>query len=189
MVEQGDIWLLKDHREHWSPCGETEAPPSEGVRAAHRVLSPSLSPCQDTRAEDELGTGTSPCSSCTLHLQDIPGTELPRGTPGRGSPFPDRSRGSGMLAQLWRLPAVPEAGCLPGDGGGSLNPRAHCAPEGAGLGEGTRSGLHVGPRPPWSSRAWPAGLESRHSCRISTRLDTIPTAAELGWGQGGMGLA
>lgn len=43
-----------------------------------------------------------------------------------------------MLAQLWRLLAVPEAGCLPGDGGGRLNPSAHCAPEGAGLGEGTR---------------------------------------------------
>lgn len=47
------LWL-KDHKEHGSTFGETEAQPSEGVHAAHGDLSPSLSSCQDTRAEGEL---------------------------------------------------------------------------------------------------------------------------------------
>lgn len=184
------LWVLKDHREHRATFGQAEAQPSEGVHEAGRTLA---HPCPRARTPEQRmnssGAGTSPCSSCTPCLQHIPGTELPQGTPGTGSPCPARSRGAGMLAQLWRLLAVPEAGCLPGDGSGRLNPGAHCAPEGAGLGEGTSSGHNVGPRPPWSSRARPAGPETCHSCRISTGLDIVPTAAELGWGQGGMGLA
>lgn len=184
------LWVLKDHREHRATFGQAETQPSEGVHEAGRTLA---HPCPHARTPEQRmnswGTGTSPCSSCTPCLQHIPETELPQGSPGTGSPCPARSRGAGMLAQLWRLLAVPEAGCLPGDGSGRLNPGAHCAPEGAGLGEGTSSGHNVGPRPPWSSRARPAGPETCHSCRISTGLDIVPTAAELGWGQGGMGLA
>lgn len=107
-------WMLKDHREHRSTFGETEAQPSKGVHAAHRDLSPSLSPCQDTRAEDELlGHGTSPCSSCTPQLQDIPGTELPWGTPGRDCPCPGSPGelgcwlSSGGCLQCQRLAASP----------------------------------------------------------------------------------
>lgn len=88
------MWL-KDHKEHGSTFGKTEAQPSEGVHAAHRDLSPSLSPYQDTRAEDEL-LGCWDIS--LLQRQDILGTQLPGGTPGRGSPCPARSRRAEMLA-------------------------------------------------------------------------------------------
>lgn len=176
--------MLKDHREHRTAFGETEAQPSKGMHAAHRDFSPSLSPCQDTRAVDEL-LGHWDISVLQLHTPSSghPRDRASTGHPRQGMPLSRQVRGAGMLAQLWSS-GRSARGWLPARGW-RWQAQSQCPLCSRGSRAGGRDTfwLQRGPRPPRSSRAGPAGLGTCHSCRISTGLDSIPTAAELGWGQ------
>lgn len=166
--------------------GEAEAQPSEGAHEARKDTSPSLSPCQDTRAEDEL-LGRWDISLLQLHMLSSghPRDQAATGHPRQGIPLPSQVQGS------WDVGSALEAACSargrPPARGRRWQAQSWCPLCSRGSRAGGRD--NVGPRPPWSSRAWPVGPETHHSCRISTGLDINPTAAELGWAQGGMGLA
>ena len=114
-----------------TPSPGLHAPSRHHYQLSHLLRSLSPTPCPDP-PKSVSRTSQGPC------CDGGPQAGQPLAEPGPGKP----GRCSRVPAQLQRLLAVPEAGCLPRDGGGKLKPSAHCAPKGeqaaAGLGgEGT----------------------------------------------------